>query len=391
MFKYVYFLLALILIGCNSKELKNFKIQGNISGAENKMYYLYALGDTIPLLLDSAYIENTELNFNTILIQPYTLLGLGASQQNLMLLIAEPEDKLTITASQPELPFKYAVEGSNNSMILQKYVHDRSLLYIENDKIQKKLKLLSYDAQEERDQLIQSAFSIKEKFNSLKYKFIETNKKSPAIFIALFDIVDNTSEYNYLKIIESSINEFFPQTVFSREINLRVKKAELEKTNLAKHEAIIEQQKQEMINSGIEIGKEAPELNFPSINGHNISLSSLKGKIVLLDFWASWCGPCRKENPFVVSLYNKYKDKGFDIYSFSLDKKKEKWGQAIKQDGLIWNNHVSDLMGWQSVGASKYMIRSIPQTFLIDKNGKIIDIGLRGVQLEKRLKELLET
>ena len=160
---------------------------------------------------------------------------------------------------------------------------------------------------------------------------------------------------------------------------------------IAQQKTQIDQQKNKLSNAGISIGKQAPELNFPDINGNKIALSSLKGKIVLLDFWASWCGPCRKENPFVVNLYNKYKNKGFEIYSFSLDNQKDKWINAIKQDGLIWGNHVSDLKGWQSLGASKYMIRSIPQTFLLDKNGIIIDIGLRGTQLETRLKELLET
>ena len=132
-------------------------------------------------------------------------------------------------------------------------------------------------------------------------------------------------------------------------------------------------------------------MNFPDVNGNNISLSSLRGKIVLLDFWASWCGPCRKENPFVVNLYNKFKNEGFDIYSVSLDNDKNKWINAIKQDGLVWKNHVSDLNGWQSAGAAKYMVRSIPQTFLIDKNGTIIDIGLRGEALENKLNELLGT
>ena len=132
-------------------------------------------------------------------------------------------------------------------------------------------------------------------------------------------------------------------------------------------------------------------MNFPDVNGNNISLSSLRGKIVLLDFWASWCGPCRKENPFVVNLYNKFKNEGFDIYSVSLDNDKNKWINAIQQDGLVWKNHVSDLNGWQSAGAAKYMVRSIPQTFLIDKNGTIIDIGLRGEALENKLNELLGT
>jgi thiol-disulfide isomerase/thioredoxin len=139
----------------------------------------------------------------------------------------------------------------------------------------------------------------------------------------------------------------------------------------------------------LSIGSVAPELNFPGLDGKNISLHSLKGKVVLLDFWASWCGPCRKENPNVVKLYNEYKDKGFTIYSFSLDQDKNKWANAITKDGLIWPYHASDLKGWQSAGGAIYGVNSIPQTYLIGADGKIIAAGLRGIDLENKLKEIL--
>lgn len=137
------------------------------------------------------------------------------------------------------------------------------------------------------------------------------------------------------------------------------------------------------------VGKPAPELNFKDPSGKNIALSSLKGQVVLLDFWASWCRPCRKENPVVVAAYDKYKEKGFTVYSVSLDKTAPKWQQAIQQDNLKWDNHVSDLKGWQSEPAKIYGVRSIPQTYLIDKDGNIVAKNLRGHQLEDKLKELL--
>ena len=142
---------------------------------------------------------------------------------------------------------------------------------------------------------------------------------------------------------------------------------------------------------GTEIGNKAPELKYKNPEGKDIALSDYKGKLVLIDFWASWCGPCRHENPVVVEAYNKYKDikfkngKGFEIYSVSLDQNKDAWVKAIEKDKLTWKGHVSDLKYWSSEGAQKYGIRSIPMNYLIDKDGIIIAKNLRGEALAKEL------
>ena len=138
------------------------------------------------------------------------------------------------------------------------------------------------------------------------------------------------------------------------------------------------------------VGAMAPDLAFENPDGVIMKLSDLRGKVVLLDFWASWCRPCRMENPNVVKTYHKYHDKGFEIYSVSLDRDKAGWIKAIEADGLIWPNHVSDLGYWQSQAAKIYGVSSIPATFLIGKDGRIIAKNLRGAALENALKELFD-
>lgn len=135
------------------------------------------------------------------------------------------------------------------------------------------------------------------------------------------------------------------------------------------------------------IGQPAPEIALPNPQGQIVKLSSMRGKYVLVDFWAKWCGPCRAENPNVVRAYQKYKDKGFTVFGVSLDRNKEDWIQAIQEDHLTWT-HVSDLKYWQSEAAKTYNITGIPFSVLLDPNGVIIGKNLRGAALDAKLEEI---
>ena len=212
-------------------------------------------------------------------------------------------------------------------------------------------------------------------FLNERQEFVAANQNSPALIIALVSLDINNEFEAYTNILNQLVACFGESPTIKEYVNY-VNTYVTQKEQKANQEA----------NNPLAKGKEAPDFEEFLTDGKTpFKLSSTRGKVVLLDFWASWCGPCRKENPNVVNMYKKYKDKGFTVVSVSLDNDKQKWLGAIQNDQLSWPNHVSDLGGWNSKVPKKYGVNSIPLTVLIDRDGKIIDTNLRGPSLEETL------
>ncbi len=215
-----------------------------------------------------------------------------------------------------------------------------------------------------------TASATKIRYNKMLKAFADTTKNEPNAILAA-RMLSAQEEMAYMESFDKALDKRFPGTEMTKDYHSFLA---LTKENLP---------------ASTEPGAKAPELKLDDVGGKQVALSSFKGKYVLVDFWASWCGPCRAENPVVLGAYNKYKERNFTILGVSLDNNKENWIKAIVKDGLPWQQ-VSDLKGWSSTAAAKYGVRSIPANFLVGPDGVILAKNLRGPQLEEKLEEVLK-
>jgi len=307
--------------------------------------------------------------------------------ENLITLILEPGQQLTITGDLENIANNYEVTGSAGSKLI-KELHTRldetldkikELNNIYNDSLGSlNMAEIVKDLQERSEKIL-------EEQKDYSIEFVKNNVGSLASVLVLYQqispqyiLFDPMEDYKYFFMVDSAIFDKYSQSDAALSLHAHV-------TNL-KQRIEEKREKEELLSPG----SFTPEIALPTPDGDTIKLSSTRGKIVLLDFWAAWCQPCRTENPNLVANYKTYHDKGFEIFQVSLDRTRDQWLKGIEDDKLGEWIHVSDLKYWNSVVVPAYYIDGIPASFLLDKEGKIIARNLRGEALSNKLKEIFE-
>jgi thiol-disulfide isomerase/thioredoxin len=383
------YILTLLIISITTVSFgrapKKVEIMGIIENAAGKTLYLNAFINNTPVIIDSVVVKkNGKFKLAVNVVKP-DFYSIGFSKQDYALLVLDSENTseiINFNADGLKIMETYSITGSKDSEIVKTLV----LLLSNHSKWKKEysngLKDPKFTPQQKADTK-RKLDSLDKNFMYKRDQFINNNYKSLAVLTTMGYLNPQTDLVLYKK-IEEGLAESVPNTAYHLAVQTQVKQIEMQNENRKKEAA--ERKRLEQLTA---IGSIAPELNFPNPNGEVITIESLRGNYVLIDFWASWCRPCRAENPNVVKLYNDYKDKGFTVYSVSLDKDKNRWLGAIKQDNLYWPNHVSDLKQWKSEAVKTYGFTGIPFTVLINKEGEIIAKNLRGAALENKIKELL--
>lgn len=351
--------------GTNDAQEKKLTINGTVKASpKNGIAVLEKLQGQRYAVVDSMELNAGKFVFEVKIAEPEFYRVVLFKKQAIYMILIDKDLEIVADATVPEIP--YTVKGSKDMDYFRVVNREMNKLGQEKNKLESQYVLAKKNEEAKAKEIFQQLIALQKKGIATMKGMIDTIQPS---FAALYasNILNPDEEYPYLKKLSDNLSKNYPNSRYVKRY------AEFLKSI-----------------SALTVGQPAPEITLTSPQGKQVSLSSLKGKLVLIDFWASWCKPCRMENPNVVGVYQDYKDKGFEIFGVSLDRNKKDWMKAIKDDKMSWV-HVSDLKMWQSSVVPQYKVQGIPLTYLVDKEGKILAKNLRGEALRKRVSQELDT
>lgn len=350
-------------------------VEITVEGAGGRTVHFNRFENNRPIPVDSVKLDGDGRGTIHLPAMPLDLYQLTLDQDKVILAL-DSNESVKVEASLGQLSLPKAVSGSPNSEALHSFYRDAKAFDDERERLR-----VAIGSQGDTAMIRQ--------FNALNAGFYEKCKafatnhaSSPAALTALGRL-DMKRELPLFKMVRDSLRKSMPRSGFFTMMRDQVDRLE-------QQEIVLKMQEEEMkrLSNLLPAGGTAPEIKQATPDGGTFALSQLRGKVVLIDFWASWCRPCRIENPNVKKIYAKYASKGFEILGVSLDRDHAAWVKAIKDDGLPWK-HVSDLGFWNNAAAQEYGVQSIPYTVLVDRDGNILEKGLRAHELDAKLAAIL--
>lgn len=361
----------------NEQLPDNFTISGTIDHAARQNLYLEAMTQSGVVKVAATQLDEYgkfNLKGNIPGLGIYQL-RLGDGNDELIALTLLPEDNIKLKAAKESFVSNPVLTGGTWTKAMTDYTPIFAKFHIQQAELEK-LKGTITDKE-----LTKRFIAIKKPIDDYSKKIMTSDPSNPYNIVLSSSL---TPQLGFEEWDPTNLDVLNNVAIAFQEAYPGAKMAEA----MGQQASQVQMMYDQHVGNVAQVGKTAPEIALPRPDGSLLRLSSTRGKYVLLDFWASWCGPCRKENPNVIRLYNQYKDKGFTVFSVSLDENKDQWTSAITADALTWPNHVSDLSRWNSPVVQAYGIQGIPHTVLIDPQGKIMAVGLRGTELEQKLKEI---